>query len=128
MENEKRNVDAGKPCEGLFYSDPKEAYKHIKYTVVTNYGKYQYGHSLFTWDDGGRVLAKCSRCGGYILIQSSEYHSFTDEPDGYYTDYFPVSSPGEADDLNRRYDGFEIEFEFKERYLMETNGELSWSK
>ena len=41
-------------------------------------------------------------CGGYILVQRSEYHSFSDDPDSYYTDLFPVSSPEEADELKTR--------------------------
>ena len=63
-----------------------------------------------------------------MLVQSSEFHSFTDAPDGYYTDFFPVSSLEEADELNKKYDGFAIEREFEGRYLMETNGYLKWSK
>ena len=118
----------GKPCEGFFFADPLEAYKHMKLTGVRNYGDRQYGHTLHVWDDGERILAKCGSCGGYVLIQSSEFHSFTDSPDSYYTDFFPVSSPEEADELNRRFDGFEIEREFGERYLMETDGRLCWSK
>ena len=110
------------------YTDPKEAYKRLKYVKVKDYGDYQYGHNLHTWDDGGRVLGKCINCGGFLLIQSSEYHSFSDAPDSYYTDFFPVSSAEEADELNRKYDGYEIEREYKDRYLMETNGSLRWSK
>jgi hypothetical protein len=128
MENEKRVEPAGKPCEGLFYADPAEAYRHIKIEKVADYGRSLYGHALYTWDDGCRFLAKCGRCGGYILIQRSEYHSFSDDPDSYYTDFFPVSSPEEADELNRKYSGFAIEREFKERYLTETNGSLGWSE
>ena len=90
--------------------------------------EYAYGHPLYVWDDGRRILGKCIHCGGYVLIQKSEFHSFTDAPDGYYTDYFPVSSLAEADELNRKYDGFAIEREFQGRYLMETNGHVSWSK
>ena len=108
--------------------DPVEAYKHIRINVVRDYGDYAYGHPLYVWDDGRRILGKCIHCGGYVLIQKSEFHSFTDAPDGYYTDYFPVSSLEEADELNRKYDGFAIEREFQGRYLMETNGHVRWSK
>lgn len=118
----------GKPCDGLLMEDPVEAYKHIRINVVRDYGDYAYGHPLYVWDDGRRILGKCIHCGGYVLIQKSEFHSFTDAPDGYYTDFFPVSSLAEADELNRKYDGFAIEREFQGRYLMETNGHVSWSK
>ena len=47
---------------------------------------------------------------------------------GYYTDWFPVHSPEEADLLNQQYDGFAIECDFQGRYLMETNGMLKWSE
>ena len=57
-----------------------------------------------------------------------EYHSFSDAPDGYYTDWFPVDGPEEADRLNREYDGFAIERQFKGRYLCMTNGFIKWAE
>ena len=127
MANEEMNKEVGKPCEAFSFSNPRKAYEHMKYRVVTDFGRSQYGHSLYTWDDGRRFLAQCRNCGGYILIQSSEYHSFTDSPDDYYTDFFPVSSLEETDELNRKYSGFAIEEEFRGRFLMETNGRISWA-
>lgn len=73
-------------------------------------------------------MLKCQRCGGYILLQASEYHSFSDSGDDYYSDWFPVSSPEEAEELNKKYSGFDIEEEFEERYLMRTNDDLFWSR
>ncbi len=106
----------------------EEAWEHLReYEKIADFGDEAYGHCLYTWDDGKRVLVRCKKCGGYILIQKSEYHGFSDD-DSYYTDYFPVDTPEEADELNRNYDGFSIEMEFPKRYLMRTNGELSWSK
>ncbi len=65
---------------------------------------------------------------GYILIQNSEFHSFSDNTDdSYYTDYFFLESAEEADELNARYDGFEIERKYKQKYLCITNGRLHWS-
>ena len=116
------------PCIAFKFEDPREAYEHMKYEVVEDYGCEAYGHYLYTWDDGYRILAKCKNCRGYILVQSSEFHSFTDSGDSYYTDWFPVSSPREADEFNRKYDGFQIESEFNDRYLMMTNGSLGWSR
>ena len=129
-ENQLPEADNERPCECFTYKDPKEAYLHIwskRLKQVLNYGRKQYGHYLHTWDDGERFLARCGACGGYILVQASEFHGI-DVDDSYYTDFFPVSSPGEADELNRKYDGFTIEFEFGKRYLMETNGSLRWSR
>ena len=128
MANDGQNNGIGKPCIAFELADPKEAYDHLNYELVEDYGDYAYGHYLHTWDDGHRFLARCRGCGGYILIQCSEYHSFTDAPDGYYTDWFPVKAPEEADMLNQKFDGFAIEREFEGRYLMETNGKLSWSR
>lgn len=121
-------TDRPHACIAFGFKDAREAYEHMECKTVEDYGGQAYGHYLYTWDDGGRRLARCSKCGGFILIQSSEFHSFTDSGDSYYTDWFPVSSPEEADELNRKYDGFQIETEFKGRYLMRTNGALSWSK
>ena len=104
-----------------------DAWDHMKLETVENYGGRAYGHYLHTWDDGERILARCKNCGGYILIQSSEYHGMED--DDYYGDYFPVDSPEEADELNRKYDGWEIETEFPYRYLMTQNlCVIYWSK
>ena len=128
MSDYEQQSDTGRTCIAFEFDDPIKAREHMRYELVTDYGKYAYGHYLHTWDDGNRFLARCRNCGGYILIQSSEFLSFTDAPDGYYTDWFPVRSPEEADLLNRKYDGYAIEKEFAGRYLMETNGELSWSK
>lgn len=114
-------------CIAFQMQNVTEACTHMKYGVIINYGGEAYGHNLYTWDDGKRYLARCNNCGGYILVQQSEFHSFSGE-DGYYTDYFPVDSPEEADELNKKYDGFKIETMFKKRYLMKTNGRICWSK
>ncbi len=114
-------------CICFEMEDAAQALEHMQCERVQSYGDEAYGHFLYTWDDGERILVRCKRCGGYILIQKSEYHGFSDD-DSYYTDYFPVDSPEEADELNRKYDGFAIETNFPKRYLMRTNGELSWSR
>ncbi len=62
---------------------------------------------LYTWDDGGRFLTRCSECGNYVLVQKSEIHLL--EEDVYYTDYIAVDSPKHAQELNKNYNGFEIE-------------------
>ena len=115
-------------CKAFLTEDPRAAYQHIRnnYSIQKRYGDYAYGHYLYTWDEGYRVLSRCSECGAFILVQVSEFHSFTGD-DSYYTDYFPVDGPEEAEKLNRDYNGFEIETKFPHRYLMETNSHLSWS-
>ena len=126
--SKKETQERSHPCAAFDMEDPVEAYEHMDYRIVEDYGDKAYGHYLYTWDDGQRMLGKCQTCGGYILIQSSEFHSMSDESsDSYYTDWFPVSSPEEADELNRKYDGFQIETEFEDRYLTRTNGSLSWA-
>ncbi len=117
-----------KKCHVFDQKDAETAWKHMDLEIISDYGDYEYGHFLHTWDDGKRMLAKCKICGGLILIQRSEYHSFSDDDDCYYTDYFPVEDKEEAEKLNKMYDGFEIEKSFSERYLCKTNGRLCWSR
>ena len=117
-----------KHCEAFLMRDPEDALCHIRenWEPVTSYGDLAYGHWLHTWDEGSRTLGRCSVCGGYILWQCSEYHSFTSD-DSYYSDYFPVAGPKEADALNRAYDGYSLERDYPGRYLLVTNGHAAWS-
>ena len=116
-----------KPCIAFSLKDAKEAMQHMKEReVIERYGGQCNGHLLHTWDDGESILFKCKNCGGYILVQLSEFHGMEDAE--YYADYFPVSSPNEAMELNQKYDGFEIENNFPSRYLMvEGFGLPHWS-
>ena len=114
-------------CKAFNMKDENDALNHIRgYAVVKEYGSSANGHALHTWDAGERYLARCSKCGGLILVQESEFHGMED--DSYYTDYFPVASEEEAEQLNLKNDGFEIEREFVGRYLMKTNGWTRWSE
>lgn len=115
----------GKECIAFRFQDAKEARRHMDYDIVKDYGGYAYGHPLYCWDDGKRYLARCRKCGGYILIQQSEFHGIQDND--YYADYFPVGGAQEAEEWNRMYDGFAIEAHFEKRYLMMTNLCLHWS-
>lgn len=85
----------------------------FRYDIVEDYGDSCNGHLLHTWDDGKRILVRCRMCGCYVLIQRSEFHSFTDAPDAYYIDYFAVSDPEEARMLNQKYNGSQLELEFE---------------
>ena len=115
-------------CTAFQMKDSNEALNHIKnnWEVIEDYGDYKYDHSLHTFDSGKRVLGKCKECDQLILLQESEYHSFSDKPDSYYDDYFPVSSKEEADELNKKYDGFKIETEFNNKWLCVTNSNSIW--
>lgn len=115
-----------KACVGFSMDDVSQAFEHMQLEIVKDYGDYAFGHSLHTWDDGKRMLARCKTCGGYILIQKSEFHAFSDS-DSYYTEYIPVDGADEAQKLNRRWSGSEIEARFPSRYLCMTNLRLHWS-
>ena len=120
--------DGGKLCEAFAMENAEEAVKHIELERIEDYGDMAYGHNLHTWDDGHRIFCRCGKCGGYFLMQYSEYHGIGEEKDVYYTDYFPVSTPAEADKLNRLYNGFTIEQKFPGRYLLrDSNRGPNWS-
>lgn len=117
-------VRDGWPCAAFAMKDAQAAYEHLSdYKVVQHYGDGKQGHWFHTWDDGYRHLGICPKCHGFILVQRSEYHG---EEDSYYGDYFPVSGPAEADEVNKKYDGWEIEEHFPGRYLIENGGPASW--
>lgn len=94
-------------CEACKISDPVKALEHIDMKWIKDYGDMAYGHCLHTWDDGQRYLVKCIKCGGYILVQKSEFHGY--DHDDYYKDYFFVDGEEEAEELNQKYDGFQLE-------------------
>lgn len=114
-------------CIGFQMENVTDAFWHMDYEVVEDYGERAYGHYLYTWDEGRRFLGRCKKCGGYILIQRSEFHSFVGE-DSCYTDYFPVDSAREADELNQKYDGFEIENKFPGKYMIRDGLQIGWTK
>ena len=107
--------------------DAKGALEHIKDNSekITKYSESSYNYPLYTWDDGYRMLLRCKECNSYILLQSSEFHSFYGE-DSYYKDYFPVSSIEEAEELNRKYSGSKIEKEFTDKWLSVSNSKCNW--
>lgn len=109
----------GKACDAFQMENADLAFKHFKdgfKEILVNYGSDCNGNPLYTWDDGRRYLIRCEICGGYTLVQKSEYHGM--EYDSYYTDYFPVSGDEEAQKLNEKYDGFEIEDTPPGRFLI----------
>ena len=110
-------------CICYTIKDVEDAFSHIKLDIIKDYGSVLYNNVLHTWDDGKRLLAKCKTCGGYLLIQMSEFHSFSGD-DSYYDDYFPIDSPDVADELNKKYNGYEIEKCFTECFICKTNNKL----
>ena len=114
-------------CIAFMMNDIEDAQEHWGdgWENVEEYGDRLYDHPLHTWDEGSRKLRRCVSCGGYILCQWSEFHSFADDDD-YYTDFFPVESPEEADEFNQRYDGYQIEQLLSRRFLCITNGRYHW--
>lgn len=116
-----------KACIGFKMKDASEAYRHMDLELVEEYGSMAYGNILHTWDEGERFLCRCKNCGGYVLVQHSEYHDMTGGNDSYYSDYFLVDSPEEADELNRKYDGFAIEMDSGIRFLIADYNIPHWS-
>ena len=115
----------GKPCIGFSMENAMEAYRHMEdRELIRDYGDTCGKNLLYTWDAGHRTLVRCKKCGGYILVQISEFHGMED--DMYYADYFPVSGQKEAELLNQRYDGETIETEFPGRWLI-CEGGPHWS-
>ena len=128
MHSIERGMNMAK-CIGFQMKSVEEAIEHMDYEIVRDYGDYAYGNYLYTWDDGNRLLARCKKCGGYILIQHSEFHSAIGD-DSYYTDYFPVDSEREAEELNKQYGGFAIEEEFPGKYIIYDDGgiRVGWKR
>ena len=115
-------------CIAFWMKTIEEAQEHWGegWESIEEYGNSAYGHKLHIWDSGERSLRRCNNCGGYILCQWSKYQSYADE-DSFYTSYFPVVSPAEADEMNQKFDGFQIESMFHRRFLSVTNGRYHWA-
>ena len=121
------------PCHVWGMADPKEAYEAFRGETVKDYGEDTYLeggtvlHGNCMWDEGGRRLVRCLDCGGLVICQSSEFHSFSDDGDGYYRDWIPVSSVEEADLLNILWGALEME-SYPFRHLRKNNGVYAWTK
>ena len=113
------------PCIAFSMEDAEEAYQHINGERVKDYGHQCGNNILYTWDDGQRLLMRCKNCGGYYLLQISEFHGV--EEDRYDQDLFPVAGPNEAWTINETYDGERIESEFPRRWMI-TDGHPHWNQ
>ena len=107
-----------KLCHIFEVRDPQSIPRTFHYDVIEDYGDWCNGHFLHTWDDGKRMLVRCKTCGAYVLVQQSEFHSFTDALDSHYMTYVAVSGPEEAHELNSKYSGFELERDYNGKCIM----------
>lgn len=121
----KRFPDEQHHCVGFDLPTATEAYDHFHGMLeeLWDYGDMCNGHCLHTWDDGYRKLCRCRVCGGLVLQQRSEYHG--PENDDYYTDYFPVDSVQEAEQLNEHFGGFEIETKWDGKKVFVSKGHVT---
>ena len=117
--------EEGYPCVGFSMEDAEKAYEHMDKELVKDYGYICGKNILHTWDDGHRALLRCKNCGGYILFQFSEFHGMDD--DCYYVDYFPVTGPKEAQEINEKYNGENVEEEFRQRWMID-DGRPQWNR
>jgi hypothetical protein len=123
-----------KQCCIFQYYDANEAWHHFVYEIIENYGDVfcnpdgSVKHCLHTWDDGGRRLVRCKKCGALFLLQTSEFHNMTDGNDSYYLDFFQVGSREEALVYNEKYNGFTLENSYGGTFLSGTNMNWSWRK
>ena len=120
------------PCHVYEIADAKEAYDSFRGELIKEYGDdvtLDDGtvlHGNYRWDDGGRSLVRCKKCGGLLIMQSSEYHSYSDSPDGYYKDLIPAASVAEADLLNILLGAAEME-NVPCRHIRGNNGDVFWT-
>lgn len=130
--SESRKKELRFPCHIYGIADAKEAYDSFFGKMIKNYGDavtLEDGtvlHDNYMWDDGGRILVRCKDCGALMIIQFSEYHSFSDGPDGCYEDLIPAASEEEADLLNILLDIRKME-NFPCRHIRRNNGDVFWT-
>ena len=121
------------PCHIWEIADAKEAYDSFRGELIREYGEDvslddgKVLHWNYMWDDGWRSLVRCRKCGGLLIMQSSEYHSFSDSPDGYYKDWIPAASEEEADLLNILLGAVEME-NVSCRHIRGNNGDIFWKR
>ena len=122
LERQKKYNDSLKyllTCCTFYQQDAQLAAKSMDLSWVKGYGDEGY-----VFDEGGRTLYRCKKCGCLLLNQRSEYHGLED--DDHYCDYYPVASVEDADRIHRQYGAMVISSCTKDRYLLGTNGKYSW--
>ena len=109
----------GNVCKAFEMKDINAQREHLsKLKHVENFGSEYNGKALHTWYDGCRILKRCPECDALVLCQYSEYRDYSEGNDSYYKDYFSVGSREEAVELNEKYDGFQIETEYKGKMIL----------
>jgi len=132
MSESERN-EARFPCHIYEIADAVEAYASFRGELIKEYGDNvtlsdgTVLHWNYMWDDGSRYLVRCKKCGGLLIMQSSEYHSFSDSPDGYYKDWIPAASVKEADLLNILLGAMEME-NVPCRHIRRNNDDVFWTE
>ena len=48
-----------KACSAFALPTPEEARSHMELEIIRDFGSSAYGHPLYAWDDGKRMLARC---------------------------------------------------------------------
>ncbi len=131
--NKSKKKEARFPCHIYGMADAQEAYEGFGGELVKRYGddvRLEDGtvlHDNYEWDDGARILIRCGKCGGLLLQQTSQYHSFSDAPDGHYVDRIPVASVKEADLLNILLGPGEME-NVPCRHIRVNNRKVFWTR
>jgi hypothetical protein len=106
-------------CKAFEMTDKNEQREHLrKLEIVECYGDEYNGNTLHTWDDGCRILKRCPECDALVLFQHSKFYNSFNGEDSYYYDYFSVGSREEAIELNEKYNGFQIEMEYKGKKIL----------
>ena len=96
--------------------DSYVAHRNARLECVKNYGDHGYGHDYYVWNEGERYLARCKKCGAYVLVQDHEMHM----PDHTYIDYFPVRDAEHAEEVNKKYGGYDIELKYPYKKIFVT--------
>ena len=105
-------------CKAFEMSDMNEQREHFsKLEIVERFGDECNGKDLYKHHEGCRTLKRCPSCDALVLCQYSVLHYYPAD-DEYYTDYFSVVSREEAVELNEKYDGYEIEKEYKGKKVL----------
>ena len=121
MDKEIKIFNNANVCCAFKKDDPEEA----KRDFINNLKFIEdYGSSLrvHTCDSGERWLAKCKKCGCYVIVQQSETW-YTDHD---YYDYIPVLSLKHGRYVNEKYDGYEIETKYPYKKLFVNDGKALW--
>ena len=82
---------------------------------------------LYRWDDGKdgyRKLVRCRECGSCYLVQCYRLNKFSDKADTLYEDWYAVRNESQADQLNSRYTGIQLEHKMKEIFRICKGGNV----